>query len=134
MKPLKVIAKYRDGRMVRGTTNNFGPGCASFHVIPLDGRPSRPVEVCVPELKAMFVVRDLHGNPRRPKQSRFLPNSPAPYGKKLEVTFVDGEVIEGVSLNYDPEAQGFFLHPADTNGNNLRIYVVNDAVKGVRFL
>jgi hypothetical protein len=134
MARLKIIARFRDGRMIGGTTNNFRPEGAMFHMVPANARPGdRPVQVSLDELKAMFVVHDLRGDRTRPKRARFQAGA-APYGQKLEVTFEDGELLEGVSLNYDPRAPGFFLLPANPDSNNKRIFVVNSAVASVRRL
>lgn len=132
MQRLKIIARYRDGRMVRGTTNNFAPGNPAFHVSLASAKwGDPPVKVAVNDLKAMFVVRDFKGDPKRPKKKWGQPGG-GQYGHKLEVTFEDGEVMVGYSLNYDPTAQGFFVFPADPDSNNKRIFVVNAAVARVR--
>jgi hypothetical protein len=43
-------------------------------------------------------------------------------------------VMIGSTIGYDPKRTGFFLTPADLESNNLRVFVVSSAVKGVRFL
>jgi len=133
MGSLKVIARYRDGRMVKGTTNNFWPGTLVFHIRPADAPDAAPVVVAANDLKAIFVVHSFEGNPRRIKQAHFKP-ADRPYGQKLRVTFQDGEVLDGSTANYDPAVQGFFVWPADQGGNNEKIYVLNSAVKSVRRL
>jgi hypothetical protein len=55
-----------------------------------------------------------------------------PSGQKVEVTFIDGEVLIGSTLGYDPKRQGFFVLPADPKSNNLRVYVVSSFVEKVR--
>ena len=55
-------------------------------------------------------------------------------GRRVEVSFTDGETVLGTTLNYRPDCQGFFVSPADPSGNNTRIYVVSKAVRRVRFL
>lgn len=55
-------------------------------------------------------------------------------GKKIEVTFNDGEVLVGTTMGYDAQRPGFFLFPADDKTNNTRMFVVMAAVKSVRFL
>ena len=56
-------------------------------------------------------------------------------GKKIEVTFKDGEVLVGTTMGYDAQRPGFFLFPADDTTNNTRTFVVAAAaVKNVRFL
>ena len=46
---------------------------------------------------------------------------------------MDGEVVRGTTLNYTVEGSGFFLSPHEPRGNNLRIFVVHDAVRHVQF-
>jgi hypothetical protein len=134
MPHLKVIARHRNGRMVKGSTNNFSPSGGTFHMIPAGAGPeAAAVPVCLSELKAVFVVRDFRGNPGRPNSKSRLSESPS-YSEPLEVTFQDGEVLRGFSLTYDPGAIGFFLFPADPASNNERIFVVNSAVREVRKL
>jgi len=134
MATLKLIARYRDGRMVKGTSYNFAPDRPAFHVAGPGAAPGgRPVEVRVRDLKAVFVVRSFEGDPHRAR-----PRAPtggpagAGYGRKLEVTFDDGEVLRGTSVDYDQEGPCFFLTPEDPTSNNLRIMVVRDAVLETR--
>ena len=56
-------------------------------------------------------------------------------GRRIEITFADGEIILGSTLTYRPEREGhgFFIKPADPQSNNIRIFVVMDAVRHVRF-
>lgn len=132
MPQLKIIARFRDGRIVKGTTHNFSPERRMFHMTPLGAiQTVPPVAVSVDQLKAVFVVRDFEGDPDHDTTKGDQP-SRSGYGEKLEVTFEDGEVLTGVSLTYDRQAMGFFLVPADAESNNERIFVVNAAVAGVR--
>ena len=50
------------------------------------------------------------------------------------MTFLDGEVIAGSTLSYREGGVGFFVTPADTESNNVRLYVVSTATRSVRFL
>ena len=52
-------------------------------------------------------------------------------GRKIRVTFEDGEVLAGFCMGYSPDRLGFFVVPADTSGNNNRVFVVNAGVKDV---
>jgi hypothetical protein len=134
MEELKVIARYRNGKLVKGTTSNFMHRNPAFHMRPVNGQPNQPpIQVQVRDLKAVFVVRSFGGNPGYQEKTSFQPGA-TPYGRKLQVTFEDGETISGASANYDPDGQGFFLTPADPASNNERIYVVNEAVRKVQLL
>ena len=88
-------------------------------------------ELKVEGIKAIFFVKDLGGDKGHKKT--YEDNVPGG-GKKIQVEFHDGETIVGYVLGYSPERQGFFMTPADLEGNNLRIYAVAAAVKKTQFL
>ena len=128
----RVVARYTDGKVIRGFTQDFFPNKDRFHLILDDSR--RTVEVFVPRLKAVFFVRDFSGDSQHQERKGYLQGE-NPGGVKLEVTFADGEVLVGSTpLGYDPKRQGFFVTPADPGSNNLKVFVVSSAVKGVRQL
>ena len=52
-------------------------------------------------------------------------------GRKIVVTFTDGETICGFTAGYSKEKQGFFVIPVDQKANNARVFVVAEAVKKV---
>jgi hypothetical protein len=134
MQPAKVVVRYADGRIIKGYTEDFLPTKSSFLVRPADGGTSiDSVEVLVRDLKAVFFVRDFVGNPNHMEGKDFSEGVEAP-GILLQVTFKDGEVIVGSTLSYDPQRPGFFISPADSNGNNLAIFVVSHSVIQVIYL
>jgi hypothetical protein len=80
-------------------------------------------------VKALFFVHDLDGDPaHRPSV-----DTSTNHGRRIDVTFVDGEVLEGTTLTYSQEGPGFFVTPLDASGNNLRLFVTSGAVRQVRF-
>ena len=62
MLPNRIVARFADGRMLKGTTQDFAPAKDAFHVIGSEGG-SRPERVAVADLKAVFFVKSLVGNP-----------------------------------------------------------------------
>jgi hypothetical protein len=130
MLPNRIVARFVDGRTVKGTTQDFAPGRNAFHVIPSDGG-ARPVKVVVNDLKAIFFVKDLVGNAAYAEVKAF--ERPAP-GRKVQVVFQDGETLLGTTQAYQPERPGFFMVPADPQSNNERIYVVRRAIEQVTLL
>jgi len=126
----KVVVAYLDGRRLKGYTNDFSPVRDQFYLFPesLNPKPGeRGTPVRVAELKAVFFVKDFVGN----AVSRQATAAPLP-GKKIEVTFADGEKLVGSSVAYNPRNLGFFMQPANPADNNERIFVINRNVKQVK--
>lgn len=127
----KVVVRYLDGRVVKGTTEDFFPNRPCFHLHPLGAQEK--VDVRCKELKAVFFVRDFAGDPKRTDAAGFERATPdINKGKKIAVRFKDGEVLCGYTLTYLPDREGYFLVPADPANNNLRVYVLAHAVREVR--
>jgi hypothetical protein len=133
METLKVVARYIDGRIVKGLSQDFFPNKDRFHVYPADKSSGEAAEIFLKELKAVFFVRDFVGNFQYNERKEYLEGD-KPSGRKIEVTFKDGEVLVGTTLGYDPSRPGFFLFPADPKSNNVRVFAVTTSVKKVRYL
>jgi hypothetical protein len=104
---------------VRGYTNDFDPSKAHMH-ISSDLRDGESTIILLSDLKALFFVREFAGNPMREDDKFF---SQTPNGDRMEVTFLDNEVMVGSTQSYLDEGQGFFLQPADPRSNNLSVFV-----------
>ena len=126
----KVVARFKDGRIVRGYTNDFDPSKAHLHVSS-DLRDGKSTIILLSDLKALFFVRDFAGDPTRVEDTFF---SETPNGDRMEVTFWDNEVIIGSTQSYRAEGEGFFLQPADPQSNNLSVFVAAAGVQQIRFL
>jgi hypothetical protein len=130
MLPNRIVARFADGRMLKGTTQDFAPMKDTFHVIGSEGG-AQPVKVNVSDLKAVFFVKSLVGNAAYHEVKEF--GGPAA-GRKVQVTFKDGETLVGSTQAYRPDGPGFFMVPADPLSNNDRVYVVAEAVQEVSLL
>ncbi len=126
-----VVARYVDGRVLKGTTHDFAPLKGNFHLTDRDKPTAKAIDVSISELKAVFFVRTYDGNSKH-VESRDVTQAKG-HGRKLFVTFTDGEVIGGFTTGYSKDKQGFFVIPVDPNSNNTRVYVVNAAVKKVEW-
>jgi len=133
MEPVKVVARYVNGKRVKGFSQDFFPNKDRFRVYPAAKPSGEAAEVLVKELKAVFFVQDFAGNSLYHERKKYLEGE-KPSGRKVEVTFMDGEVLVGTTLGYDPNRPGFFLFPADPKSNNIRVFAVSTAVKKVRYL
>lgn len=125
----KVAIRFRDGRVLKGTTHDFVPGKAVFHLNQHDS--SQMCEVRTEDLKAVFFVKDFSGRSEYDEMKQFPERPPTSKGRKIAVLFVDGELLTGYTLGYDPRRPGFFMMPTDEMSNNDRIYVLRAAVQDV---
>lgn len=125
-----VVVRFMDGRILKGTTRDFLPAKAMFHIHPVDGQEA--IEVLVQDLKAVFFVRRLGGDPNYNEYKDLPEQAVASLGKKIGVVFDDGEVLAGYTHSYNPSNPGFFLTPVDPKSNNIRVFVVRDSVKEVK--
>ncbi len=129
----KVVVRYADGRVLKGTTQDFHPNKDRFRLHPVEGSPGKGTEIFVRDLKAVFFVRDFAGNPDYNERKVHLADEKF-QGRIVEVTFSDGEILVGSTPGHDPKRQGFFLVPIDSVSNNLRIFTVLAAVRSVRYI
>jgi PilZ domain len=127
-----IILRYLDGSLLKGYCNDFSSSRSQINLWPsVKAAPSERMIVPLSRLKAVFFVREFGGNPGYVDRQEF---EGAAHGRKMEITFLDGEVVLGSTLTYRPEGPGFFLHPADARSNNTRIFVVSDSVRHARFI
>lgn len=129
----KVVARFNDGRLLRGITFDFDPSRDHFHVIQAGAAPgTKPADVQLADLKAVFFVKDFEGDPKHEERKEFDPNKP-PLGRKIRVVFKDGETLVGVTPGYQSGRAGFFLLPADKESNAERCYVVAGSAQSIIF-
>lgn len=127
----KVVARYLDGRVLKGVTRDFSPNRISFHV-EVDGT-GEIIELRCRHLKALFFVRSLDGDSSRQDLRGFV-EGPAEtaQGRKIAVRFRDDEFVCGYTLSWSPDRDGFFLFPSDAGGNNQRIFVIAGSTDEVK--
>lgn len=134
--PNKVVIRFLDGRIERGYTADFQPHKEIFHLVVKSEGQDRSLAVKMANLKAVFFVKELHGMDKdRPVVKRDFADlkDQKLIGKKVRVEFLDGEVLNGITLGYSPQRRGFFFTPIDPESNNERIFAVISAVKDISF-
>jgi len=134
--PNRVVVRYLDGRIERGYTADFQPHKEVFHLVVKGETEDKSIAVKIANLKAVFFVKELHGlDKSRPVVKRSFEElkDEKLIGKKVKVEFVDGEVLQGLTLGYSPQRRGFFFTPIDPESNNERIFAVLSAVKDITF-
>src|SRR3989442_622628 len=61
-----VVAHFHDGRIEKGVTHDFSPNRPSFHLTSIEGSSEgASTSVRSRDLKALFFVKDLSGDPLR---------------------------------------------------------------------
>jgi hypothetical protein len=132
----KIVVRYADGRLLKGHTDDFLPAKATFHLTEevSGAAASKPVEIRIADLKAVFFVRDLTGKGHPDTRGQEPAAGKPGAGRRIRVEFNDGEVMVGSTQGYDPSRPGFFLVPADLDSNNERCFVIAAAARKVSFL
>jgi hypothetical protein len=128
-KAQKVVIRFQDGRMLKGTTRDFAPNKVKFHLFPWGDEEDKALEIVFGALKAVFFVKNWEGDKDHVVDNSF--ENATGQGRRVVVTFKDREVMAGYTMGYNPNSQGFFLLPVDRKCNNIRVYVVNSAVAKV---
>jgi hypothetical protein len=124
----KIVARFKDKSLIKGTTNDFSLYKTYFN-LNLPG--GEEVKVDIEKLKALFHVKSFTGN----KNYRYTyKDNISRHGNKVKIEFIDGEVMIGFTHFPRYYHYGFFVTPADLQGNNKRVFVVTSAIKELSFL
>jgi hypothetical protein len=126
----KVVVRYKNGAVVKGTTADFAPNRATFTLRLEPPSAADPLEIRVEELKAVFFVHSFQGNREYREQKLRAPDGQI--GRRYLLTFTDGETMRGTALGVNLSRNGFLLFPSDPGSNNKRIFVMHAAVKELR--
>lgn len=143
----KVVVRRQDGSIVKGyfcaqdsihalaTSEEFLPRflCEASGFRTTDG--SALADLNWSEVKGIFFVSSFEGD-REQQPVQFYSQGPEIKSIWVEVTFQDGEVMEGYAKNALPvfKDAGFFLRPTSPGDNNQLIYVNRDAIAKLRVL
>ncbi len=130
LRPQLVVVRYLDGRMVKGTTDDFDMGNLPFTIRQPDGAIVRFDDLA--GVKAAFFVKRLEGNPQYKAHKDFT--LARQFGRRTLVLFRDGEIQKGYTLPEHCEYPYFFLFPVDPNSNNDKVYIIREATKEIRLV
>jgi len=124
----QVVARFLDGRVLKGTSMDVAANRPRFHLRPEGGGAVE--DVALADLKALFFVRSLEGNPAHEEARTLDAGDPRARGARLVTArFADGEEIVGLTIRYPPITPFYFLTPVDPKSNNLRMLVNGSAVQ-----
>ena len=127
----KLVVRYLDGSVLKGFSQDFHTTRPFFHLAASITPGAETSMVPMAQLKAVFFVRDFDGDPSYVERRTFEERIE---GRKIEVTFADGELMAGSTLGYRPDGAGFFVRPADADANNLRVFVLPGGLKRIRYI
>jgi hypothetical protein len=123
-----VVARFLDGRLIKGTSTDIDPAKPSCQIQTADGAV---YTLDLDELKAVFFVKSLNGQARESEEFDIAAEERRQFGTSLvELTFADGERLIGLT-NKASNAGMFFVLPVDARSNNLRILVNRAALRSV---
>ena len=128
METNKVVARFKNGTVKKGTTSDFFPNKLMFH---LNSTSGEILDINILEVKAVYFVKNIEGD--KDRMDDYTDDIPGG-GRKVQVKFSDGEMLIGYTQGYSPTRSGFFVIPADLQNNNDRIYVITSAIEKVTFL
>ncbi|MEO8200647.1 MAG: hypothetical protein ABI679_09025 [Gemmatimonadota bacterium] len=121
-----VIARYRDGHVVKGVSFDVDPAKPTCHVRPDTGAV---MEVRLADLKALFFVKTLEGNSKHDEGAEVATGDRRTHGSAMIVlTFEDGEKLTCLTNRFPPNRPFYFVVPVDLESNNVRILVNAAAV------
>lgn len=126
----KVVVRFKNGSVIKGITADFNSEKPTFHLQVKTQEKTEIREIRLDLLKAVFFVKTFEGNKDHEEKRSF--EGSAVGGIKIKVFFVDGEVLVGTTNGYKPNKTGFWFFPADRESNNIRVFIINSAVKGVK--
>jgi len=129
----RLVVRYLDGRMLKGYGRDFLPtrGMVDLWSEP-DGPTDSRMTIPFAQLKAVFFVHDFEGDPAYIGQPS-TEEGGSGIGRRITITFVDGEVLRGTTLSYSQGGPGFFVAPLDSRTNNLKMFVLAGAIRHVQF-
>jgi len=128
----QVVGKYRDGRLIRGYTNDFSPRTPYLHISPSPYAEGSQF-VSLINLDALFFGRDT----RRTSADDVDPGAPdvvAAEGRKVAVPLPNGTEMIGAARSYSRTSSGFFVESLEEGSGTLRVFVTAGGVRSIRFV
>lgn len=130
VKKERVVLRYLNGDMEKCYIKPY-ISC-SVKVIQVIKEDGKVETIPIKDLKAIFFVKEFEGKGH--KAGSWVEEDPEglKVGKKVIVTFKDGENIKGKVLGDLEKGEGFFLYPLEKGSNNIKIFVVKKSVLEIK--
>jgi hypothetical protein len=122
----KVVARFADGRLVKGSCLNVDQTKPACHIRTSDGQM---VEIRFADLKALFFVKSHEGDAAHNEAMAVADADARVRGSVVvDLQFKDGERLVALANRFPPVGNVFFVVPVDAKSNNLRILVNREQV------
>lgn len=125
----KIIARYTDGKILKGTTSDLLPNKTIFHLSENDTGVMHKIDIM--HLKAIYFVKSFDGNKDYQDKTDI---ERVGLGKKIIISFKDGETLVGYTQGYSANRSLFIVFPCDPASNNEKVFVVTGATDKVAFI
>jgi len=117
----RVVAHFLDGRVIKGTSLDVAPTKPDCHIRTED---RQMVPVALADLKALYFVKSMEGNPDHHYANEPATGDPRLAGShRVVLRFKDGECLMALANRYPPIGSFFFVLPVDAEGNTVRVLV-----------
>lgn len=138
----KVVARFRDGRIIKGHVKRFS--IESDAIVLKNEKTGEERSIAIEELKAIFFVKSFQGVSEHIERKTF--GIRRLKGRRVFVKFLDKESLVGCTEGAVPwdkgfslaklgeNAKGFFLIPVDGDCNNERVFVVGSAIQDIQIM
>ena len=123
----KIVVHYLDKTLERGHARFFFHVQDQAEMTDMDGNRKK---IDLARVKAVFFVKQFEGDPEYGERKEFADDSPT-FGQRIQIVFIDGEILLGRAMGYRPEEKGFYFKPADPKSNNEVIFVPVGALREV---
>jgi hypothetical protein len=125
-----VVGNYRDGRTVRGYTNDFSPTTPFLHICPAPSADEMNF-VSLIQLDSLFFLP----NPQaRVLERDAIDPAPPTRGRRVAMTLPNGKEVIGTMLTYSRDGRGFFVHLPDAENGATRVFITQSGIRNIRFL
>jgi tetratricopeptide (TPR) repeat protein len=128
----KLEVRFRDGRIIKGSTYKLDPNAVGFHLVPLEPiEGSDRLQVNFSDLTAIHVLRDFSGGADSAGGGQEAGENSAE-GEEIKVAFRNGDILEGYAMHrFDPDCRRLFIVPKESVGGSISILVERSALKGL---
>jgi hypothetical protein len=124
-----IAIQDADGRFFEGYTDDFSPTIPFFHLFQTAEKfNNERQKIYFDNIKLIYFIRSVVDNSFHNGDTCIPPSGPT-----TEVTFKDGEVLQGIKIDSRPNGFGFFIL---TNQNNItrKVFMVDTAIQKIRDL